>query len=71
MSSIGIVFLLIGAAGVIDAALHPTSDWAHADRNKFFWVVGMVVLNVLFVVPYLVAVRPRFRGATNNPFHKP
>jgi len=60
MSLITVAWLAIAALGVIDAFRHSSAEWAHADRERLFWVVFMLILGPLFVVPYLLFVRPRF-----------
>lgn len=60
--------------GLIDAIRHSGSDWSYADRNKSFWLIFMFLLGPIFVVPYLLLVRPRFPGAAEQPdksFRKP
>jgi hypothetical protein len=46
--------------GLIDALRHSSTDWAYADRDRAFWVIFLFFFGPLVVVPYLVAVRPRF-----------
>jgi hypothetical protein len=70
MTPFTLLIIAVWAGGVIDGIAHPASDWAHADRNKSYWICGMVFFSVFFVLPYLFAVRPLFRGATENPFRK-
>ena len=65
MNPITVLFLAIAAAGVIDAARRPASQWVAADRNRAFWIVMMVFLNILGVVAYVIAVVPRFSGGAD------
>lgn len=60
MSAITVVWLAVAALGVVDGLRHSGADWNYADRERPFWVIFMVVLGPLFVVPYLLFVRPRF-----------
>jgi tryptophan-rich sensory protein len=63
MSAIVIVWLAVEALGLVDAFRHSATDWHYADRERSFWVTFMFFLGPIFVVPYLVLVRPRFPGA--------
>ena len=56
----GWLYLIIGVGGIIDAFVHPQSDWIHADRNRVFWVIMMFFFSIFAVVPYLIGVRPLF-----------
>jgi hypothetical protein len=67
-----IIFMIIWVANLIftfDAARHPATSWAAADRKKFFWVAMFVAgcfffLPALVILPgYLIGVRPRFARA--------
>jgi hypothetical protein len=66
------------ALTLLHAVSRPASSWAAADRDKTWWVAGLVfsmlfVLFALFIVPaYLLAVAPRLRSgdAVGNPFLK-
>jgi hypothetical protein len=64
----------VEAAGLIDAFMHSSTDWHHADRDRSFWVIFIFFFGPLFVIPYLLMVRPRFPGRAakenDNPFLK-
>jgi hypothetical protein len=60
---VGLIWIAVTVLGLIDALRHPASDWDYADRNRPFWVIFMFFFGPLFLVPYLVAVRPRFPTA--------
>jgi hypothetical protein len=67
MSPISIVMLLIAFVAIIDAARRPAVAWVEADRKRSFWIVMMALFNVLFVVPYVLFVVPRFpRGGSTT-----
>ena len=59
--------MLVGIAGLIDALRHSGPDWSYADRNRSFWLIFMVFFGPIFVVPYLLLVRPRFPSAAEQP----
>jgi hypothetical protein len=67
MSAIGVIWILVEIAGLIDALRHSGPDWSYADRNRSFWVIFMFFFGPIFVVPYLFLVRPRFPGAAEQP----
>lgn len=54
--------------------MHTSADWHYADRDRTFWVIFMFFFGPLFVIPYLLMVRPRFPGRAakdnDNPFLK-
>ena len=58
----GLVILLYATAvlAFIDAVRRPTSEWVEADRNKAFWLVMLVILNVLGALMYTLFILPRF-----------
>ena len=62
-SALGYVWLGVALVCVLDAMLHSASQWTAADRNRWFWVIFLTVLGPLFLVPYLVGVRPGFARA--------
>lgn len=64
MTAVTIAWLVIEALGLIDALRHSSSEWHYADRERSFWVIFMFVLGPIFVVPYLLSVRPRFPDRT-------
>lgn len=61
--------MLVEIAGLIDALRHSGSDWSYADRNRSFWLTFMFFFGPIFVVPYLLLVRPRFPSAAEQPDH--
>ena len=67
MNAIGVIWILVEIAGLIDAVRHSSSDWSYADRNRSFWLIFMFFLGPIFVVPYLLLVRPRFTKAAEQP----
>jgi hypothetical protein len=69
-SVFGWLYLIIGVGGIIDAFVHPQSDWIHADRNRPFWVIMMFCFSIFAVVPYLIGVRPRFGGSGGGEYKK-
>ena len=71
MGNVITVVWFVGAiAGVLDALMHPASDWAYADKNKSSWIVYMVLFGLIAAGIYFVNVRPRFAGAEANPYRK-
>ncbi|MFI4991566.1 MAG: PLDc N-terminal domain-containing protein [Solirubrobacterales bacterium] len=61
---IGVLLIVVAAVAFLDAVRRPPSQWIEADRNRAFWLVMIVLMNVIGVVAYLIAVVPRFpRGA--------
>lgn len=60
MTGVAIAWLGIEALGLIDALRHSGAEWHYADRERSFWVVFIFFLGPIFVVPYLLLVRPRF-----------
>ena len=68
-SLITVAWLAIAALGVIEALRHSSADWAYADRERPFWVIFMIVLGPIFVVPYLLFVRPRFPNRATKQSH--
>lgn len=69
-AAITVIWWIGGIAGIVDALVHPASDWAQADRKKGSWIVVMLFLGIVGTVIYLLAVRPRFAAAADNPFRK-
>jgi hypothetical protein len=60
MNAIGYIWIAIEVVGLIDVFRYSSGDWTFADRNRPFWVIFIVFFGPLFVIPYLVFVRPRF-----------
>lgn len=60
MSVFGFIWIAIEAVALIDVFWHSSADWTYADRNRFFWAVFIFFFGPIFVVPYLLMVRPRF-----------
>jgi hypothetical protein len=74
MAVVGYIWIAIEVLGLIDGLRHSGPEWQFADRNRAFWLLWMLALGPLFVLPYLLAVRPRFPNpashAESNPFLK-
>ena len=60
---IGWSILLVNVALAVDAGRRPYTEWRAARRNKNFWVAMLFFFGVLFLVPYLIRVRPRLQIA--------
>lgn len=60
---LGWLALAINVGGLIDAARRPSVQWHRAGRSKDFWTVALFFFGYLFLVPYLIAVRPRLQLA--------
>jgi hypothetical protein len=69
-SAIGWLYMLIGIAGTVDALVHPQSNWVHAERNKPFWIVMMLVFSIFAVLPYLIGVRPLLHTESDRAYQK-
>ena len=71
MQAVSVIFWLGGLVGIIDAAIHPASAWAQADRRKPFWIILMVFTGSIGALVYIFAVRSRFnRARTSDEFLK-
>lgn len=57
------LYLLACVACVIDAARFSYPAWRAVGRNKNFWLPALFFLGIIFVLPYLVLVRPRLKTA--------
>jgi hypothetical protein len=68
---IGWLILLVNVVLAVDAGRRPYSEWDVVGRDKNFWVVMLLFFGVLFLIPYLLAVRPRLQiakiGTRPNP----
>jgi tryptophan-rich sensory protein len=60
MSAFGFIWVAIEVVALIDVFRHSSADWAYADRNRPFWVIFILFFGLIFVIPYLFVVRPRF-----------
>lgn len=60
---IGWSYLLLGVGGAFDASRFSYAEWRLARRNKNFWLVMLAVFGPLFILPYLLATRPRLQTA--------
>ena len=70
----------VSGACFLDGARRSQGEWAHADKERSYWLMmivvgGLLVLPAVVVVPaYLVGVVPKFAGARaaveRSPFSK-
>jgi hypothetical protein len=67
---IGLVYGAILLVGVIDASRYSYEDWCIVGRDKNFWLVMLFFFGPLFILPYLLAVRPRLRATRLMPHHR-
>jgi hypothetical protein len=72
MSPLVVVCYGVTAVAFVDALRRSPSEWLEADRNKAFWLVMLVFLNVLGALAYVLFVVTRFSGsrATGEDFLK-
>jgi hypothetical protein len=62
-SVIGWSYLLLGIGGAFDASRYSYDEWRLARRDKNFWLVMLLFFSLLFILPYIFAIRPRLRMA--------
>ncbi len=60
MSAVLVLCWAVTGVAFLDVCRHSSVEWVEADRNRAFWLVMLVVLNIVGVVFYLVLVVPRF-----------
>jgi beta-lactamase regulating signal transducer with metallopeptidase domain len=66
MSAILVLLYAAALIAFVDALRRPASQWVQADRNKTFWLMMLVLLNVLVAPLYALFVVPRFtRGQSD------
>ncbi|MBX3313760.1 MAG: hypothetical protein KF906_05505 [Actinobacteria bacterium] len=80
MTGIVAVAWVVSGICVFDAARRSAGEWAHADKDKGYWLMlltvgGLFVLPAVVIVPcYLLGVLPKFGGGRSaveqNPFSK-
>jgi hypothetical protein len=62
MSPLIVSIYAITAIAFIDALRRSSSEWLGADRNRAFWLIMIVFLNVLGALAYALFVLPCFAG---------
>jgi hypothetical protein len=66
MTPLTLLFFAAMGLAFIDAARRPASQWLLADRNRAFWLVLIVFLNIFGACLYALFVFPRFpRGSAD------
>jgi predicted PurR-regulated permease PerM len=60
MSALLVFFWVVTGAAFLDVCRRPSVEWVAADRNRAFWLVMLVVLNIVGAVFYLLLVVPQF-----------
>jgi hypothetical protein len=60
---IGWAYLLIGVGGIYSAARFSYAEWRAARRDKNFWLVALGIFGPIFILPYLLAIRPQLQLA--------
>jgi hypothetical protein len=60
MSALLVLFWVVTGAAFLDVCRRSSVEWVEADRNRAFWLVMLVVLNIVGAVFYLLLVVPQF-----------
>lgn len=60
MSALLVLFWVVTGAAFLDACRRSSVEWVAADRNRAFWLVMLVVLNIVGAVFYLLLVVSQF-----------
>jgi hypothetical protein len=60
---IGWGYLLLGIGGAFNASRYSYEEWRTARCDKNFWLVALAVFGPVFILPYVLAVKPRLRTA--------
>jgi hypothetical protein len=61
--ALGWLYLLASVGSVIDGGRFSYAEWQAAQRNKNFWLTILFFFSLLFVLPYLLSVRPELKTA--------
>lgn len=72
LTALIVVCYLITIAAVIDAVRRPSYAWVEADRNRAYWVSGLVFgllflpVGILLAIAYAVGVLPRMTESAGS-----
>ncbi|MFD7154245.1 hypothetical protein ACFV9C_06595 [Kribbella sp. NPDC059898] len=77
MTAALVVGYLVTIGAVVDAARRPSYAWVVADRNRGYWIGGLVFglllvpVGVAMAIGYVVGVVPRLGGSSDSgPFRR-
>jgi hypothetical protein len=72
MTALVVLGYVITVGALIDAVRRPSYAWVEADRNRVYWVSGLVFgllflpIGVALAVCYAIGVLPRMTGSTGS-----